>query len=109
MKKGTNQPKPDVESSTTSENKAEESAQFIATNKDRARAKEELLALDEPLEGSEINQELGNQEPAAWNEPPVDKGRQTAKVRPEDDRNPSQELVEKGLKEPNRSRYWGSE
>lgn len=61
-------------------------------------------APNEPLEGSEITAEFGNKEPAAWNEPPTDEGRQTPKVLPEDFRNPSKELVEKGLKEPNRSR-----
>ena len=63
-----------------------------------------FLTSNESLDDSEITRELGNQEPAVWNEPPTDSGHRILPIRPEDDHNPSKDLVEKGLREPNRSR-----
>jgi len=70
---------------------------------DRERAEEELVAPNETPNAPEISPDMEPQI-TAWDEAPASSGKRAFKVEPEDEASVGKELIEKGLREPNRLR-----
>jgi hypothetical protein len=71
----------------------------LPTDDDRQRARDELLAPNEPVpEAPEISLETA--ELTAWDEAPESSGHRVPKVEPEDETSLGKDLIEKGLRGP---------
>jgi hypothetical protein len=72
----------------------------LATEDDRARAREELLAPNQTTGDPEVAPELGAAKVTAWDEAPGDNGAQVPVAGPDDEQTIMEDLTEHGLRGP---------
>ena len=75
----------------------------VISQEDRQRAETELYAPNEIREAPEITPGMESQV-TAWDEAPASSGHQVTKIEPEDEASIDKDLVEKGLRTPQRDR-----